>query len=314
MPEIGIRIYKLALFDNHIGVKFGTPGLGEEPEQHFRAILGHQAMYNDLGRQRTYRPEALNNGADYAHGLLQYGNYGIASTLQIGVLQPQDEEGPVEVQVVRRGELDVEEIPLYYMFHFPADEKFAYIAFQTYQTRSCATLVLGHLIQSFNDQRVHLGQRLTVQKVMLSAAEDPVVRASPVKEVILVRNRMPADRFNRYVRNAVDKIRLKITIGATRGSTLGSYIGLFNEYQAHQGDILLFEGIEFQKAIALVEVGGKLRKVNLLGYDSSAGVIDISDQVELDDDGEYPTADSMEPVFRSSISDVAEMLAAMDEE
>ena len=100
-----------------------------------------------------------------------------------------------------------------------------------------------------------------------------------------------------------------MTIAAVRGRSLGQYIRVFNQYREREGDILLFDGIEFEKAVALVDVGGKRRKVNLIGYNSTAGSIDISDQVDFDDNEEYPTQESMEPIFRDNISDLAERLA-----
>ncbi|MFE3837893.1 hypothetical protein [Pseudogemmobacter sonorensis] len=315
MPEIGIKIYKLSLYEHHRVVNFGTQGLGEEPERFIRATFGQAVMFNDAGRQRTYRAEPIQDGDDYFHGLLRYGIYGIASTINVGMMAEQDRENDEnpderpEIQVIRRGALDVEEIPIYYMCYFPENEQNAYIAFQTYQTRSCAMLVLGHIVQAFNAQREHLNQRLTVQKVMLSGEQDPAVRNAPVKEITLIRNRMPADRFDRYLRDGVREIKLRLTMASVRGRSLGQYLNIFNDYRARAGDILIFDGIEFERAIALVDLGGKRRKVNLVGYNSAAGSIDISDQVELDDNEEYPTTDSMEPIFRDSIGDISERLA-----
>lgn len=255
---------------------------------------------------------------DYFHGHIQYGIYGIASTINVGMMAEEEEADDAddligeqrEIEVIRRGVLDVEEIPIYFMAYFPPNERNAYITFQTYQTRSCATLVLGHLVQAFNGPREHLNQRLTVAKVMLSGEQDPAVRTRPVKEITLIRNRMPSDRFNRYVREGVDEIKLRMTIAAVRGRSLGQYIGIFNSYQANPGDILIFDGLQFEKVTALVDLGGnKKRKVNLIGYDSTAGSIDITDLVEYDDANEYPTVESIEPIFRDSIGDISERLA-----
>ncbi|WP_299791586.1 hypothetical protein [uncultured Marivita sp.] len=313
MPEIGIKIYKLNLYENHNLVPFGHRELGGEPERHIRWLFGRALLFNDPARQRTYRAEMLEDGDDYFHGYIQYGMYGIASTINVGMVAPREDDDaplePREMEVIRRGALDVEEIPIYFMAYFPPGEVNAYIAFQTYQTRSCAMLVLGHVIQTFNQPREHLNQRLTVQKVMLSGEHDPAIRNAPVKEITLIRNRMNADRFNRYIRAGIEEIKLRMTIAAVRGRSLGQYIGIFDQYRAREGDILLFDGIEFEKAVALVDVGGKRRKVNLIGYNSTAGSIDISDQVDFDDNEEYPTQGSMEPIFRDSIGDLAERLA-----
>ena len=283
LPEIGVRIYKLTLFRNHASVAFGSPGLGREPELHIRQLLSRAALFNDRARERTYSASLLQDGADYFHGYINYGTYGIASTISIGMAedapQEDDEVVPREVEVIQRGTFDVEEIPMYFMAYFPPNERHAYIAFQTYQTRSCALLVLGHVLQTFNDPRVHHSTRLTAQKVMLSGEHDPTIRGAPVKEVKLIRNRQPADRFDRYVREGGREIKISLSIGATRGGSLGRYLDLFNHYQAEPGDILLFDGIEFQKAVAVVDVAGKRRKVNLIGYDSSAGIIDITNLI-----------------------------------
>lgn len=318
MPEIGIKIYKLNLYENHRLVAFGDPGLGREPERHIRQLFGIAVAYNDPVRERTYRAELFDDGKDYFHGHVRYGMYGIASTINVGMAAANandDQEeavDPQEMEIIRRGTLDVEEIPIYFMFYFPPGETNAYVAFQTYQTRSCAMLVLGHIIQTFNGPREHLNQRLTAQKVMLSGEHDPVIRSAPVKEITLIRNRMNADRFTRYLRAGIEQIKLRMTIGAVRGRSLGQYIGIFEQYRARQGDILIFDGVEFEKAVAVVEVGGKRRKVNLIGYNSTAGSIDISDQVDFDENDEYPTTQSMEPIFRDTIGDLAERLLEQD--
>lgn len=313
MPEIGIRVYKLNLHHNHRRIAFGNAGLGREPERHVRRILGQDVLYNDPVRQRTYRADLLPDGDDYFHGYINYGIYGIASTINVGMVSPQDagDAGiePREVEVIRRGALDVEEIPIYFMVYIPAGEVNAYVAFQTYQTRSCALLVLGHIVQSFNAPRDALNQRITAQKVMLPGEHDPAVARAPVKEITLIRNRVSSDRFDRYIRAGIDEVKLRMTIAAVRGRSLGQYLRIFNQYQERPGDILLFDGIEFERAVALVEVNGKRRKVNLIGYNSTAGSIDVSDQVEFDDNEEYPTQESMEPIFRDVIGDISERLA-----
>lgn len=313
MPEIGIKVYKLNLYDRNRSVSFGSSDLGQEPERHIRNLLHRSPLFNDSYRQRTYRSELHTDGDDYFHGYIQYGMYGIASTINFGMVAPtEDDEDvvtPREMEVIQRGALDVEEIPIYFMAYFPSNEKNAFIAFQTYQTRSCAMLVLGHIAQTFNSPRDHLNQRLTIQKVMLSGEDDPAIRNSPVKEITLIRNKIDADRFEKYLRPNTREIKLRLTLAAVRGRSFGDYIGMFNKYQEQDGDILIYDGIEFEKAVALVDLGGKRRKVNLIGYDSSAGSIDISDQVDFDDNDEYPTQESMEPIFRDSIGSLAERLA-----
>lgn len=218
-------------------------------------------------------------------------------------------DGENEFEIIQRGVEDLEEIPIYFMCYFPNNSRDAYIAFQTYQTRSCAGLVLGHLVGLFNQTYELEGLMMTASKVMLSGEHDPAVRNASVKELTLIRNRMPVDPFEQYVANDVEEIKLKMTIAAVgRGRSLGKYLGYFKSYQNQKDDILIYNGIEFEKAVALVDLGrNKKRKVNLIGYDSSAGSIEISDLVEYND-REFPTIESMTPVFRESISDIAEKL------
>ncbi|MBO9407442.1 hypothetical protein J7399_08395 [Shimia sp. R9_1] len=309
MPDIGIKIYKIRLFDgNHRGVKFTTKGDGSLVQAHLKHCLGRNVLYRNSLKKRTYRSELLPDGSDFFHGNIQYGIYGIASNIARGAITDADEisEGENELEVVERDVDDLEEIPIYFQCYFPPNSKNGYIAFQTYQTRSCAGLVLGHLVGEFNRAYELQELKMTASKVMLSGEHDPVVRDAPVKELTLIRNKMKADPFDAYIADHVEEIKLKMTIAAAgRGRSLGRYIGYFNSYQSQKDDILIYDGIEFEKAVALVDLGrNKRRKVNLIGYDSSAGSVEISDLIEYDE-REFPIIETMTPVFRESIGDIA---------
>lgn len=313
-----MKIYKIHLYDgDHQRIRFANDGDGSLVEAHLRRVLGRNIIYRNALKQRTYRSELLGDGPDFFHGCIQYGIYGIASNIARGAMLDPDDvvddvvNGENEFEIIERGVEDLEEIPIYFMCYFPENSRNAYFAFQTYQTRSCAGLVLGHLVGLFNQTHDLRELTITASKVMLSAEHDPAVREAPVKELTLIRNRRPVDPFDQYVADHVEEIKLKLTIAAVgRGRSLGRYIGYFNTYQRQQDDILTYDGIEFEKAVALVDLGrNKKRKVNLIGYDSSAGSIEISDLIEYDD-REFPTIESMTPVFRESIGDISARLDA----
>ncbi|ANB35148.1 hypothetical protein A6024_14205 [Rhodovulum sulfidophilum] len=68
---------------------------------------------------------------------------------------------------------------------------------------------------------------------------------------------------------------------------------------------MVINGIEFDEASALISIGGTYRKVGIIGPENTAGVIDITDNVELQEDG-HPLYESLERVATQIIVDFRE--------
>lgn len=65
---------------------------------------------------------------------------------------------------------------------------------------------------------------------------------------------------------------------------------------------MVFDGIEFNEASALISIGNTYRKVGIIGPSNTAGVIDITDDVQLGADM-HPEFNSISAIATQIISD-----------
>ncbi len=225
-------------------------------------------------------------------GIAQYGTFGFESDLLNTKTRKKN---------YRRQKDDLEQIPLYYQFWIPDGKNFGFAAFQSFQTRSCAGRIIKHIQQSFSSE--HDEKQVRFKKLMPEDANGSALFASPVKEVTLISSNASSDAFERYSRARKNQpVDLQVSIRAKKGDTFGLYRD-FNEarMKALASTAVVFDEVEFDKMSASVKVGKKIRKVGVFGYNSDAGLIDITESVKL--------ASSSHPKFKSVDKETDDILS-----
>lgn len=67
---------------------------------------------------------------------------------------------------------------------------------------------------------------------------------------------------------------------------------------------LVIDEVEYEGAFATIRTGGMTKRIGVLGLSSSAGVIDVTNDVEFDLD-RHPELNSIANVFESHMADFA---------
>lgn len=293
MAKIGLYVYRLSLrrTDNYQEVAFSRIGLGSAFTPFLQQfIASKQRPQQNQQAERSWILEPRPDNGRSKHGLVQYGTFGIASNIR----DPQ-----TRVVKLARTTGDIEEIPLYYNFWTPLNGTYGFAVLQSYRDRSCVQQVLNPLVQEFND--LGNGLRLNAQKIM--PTDDDVYRNAPVQKLVLVKRRIGRDRADVLRDLPPDEYKLELNLTPKRRGGIGSFLNVAPIVRgAINGAAIVFEGIEFEEASALVKVGGAYKKVSIIGPSNNAGVIDISDEIALDDLG-HPTFDSVAAAATQTITD-----------
>lgn len=293
MAKIGLYVYRLSLrrTNNYQEIPFATNGPGGSLNPYLSKFISSkkQSQLNQEN-ERSWVLEPMPSNGHVKHGLVQYGTFGIASKIR-------DQE--TRAVKLTRGSNDIEEIPLYYQFWIPPQGKYGFAVLQSYRDRSCVQQVLNPMVKGFND--LENGLRLNAQKIM--PTDDAAYNNSPVQKLLLVKKRLSSDRANILRELPPEEYKLELSFTPKKRGG----IDIFNRVasairRAKEGAALLFDGIEFEEASALVKVGGSYKKVGIIGPSNNAGVIDITDDVTIDVDG-HPTFDSLSDAATSTIAD-----------
>ncbi len=146
---------------------------------------------------------------------------------------------------------------------------------QSYESRSCASQYLNLLREYFEFN--HEGYRLTVKKVMPNP--QAALANSDVKKLRFCKKKVSADKVENIALDDADYVHLELIMHARRYGTLGRLKDLVGSLDE---GALIYEGIEFESASAEVQIGDEKRKVGLINASNSAGVVDISGNVTLD--------------------------------
>lgn len=125
----------------------------------------------------------------------------------------------------------------------------------------------------------------------------------------MIKKSSSRDRASAYISgDASSEIKMKFSMVAKRNGTLGSLSEVFKKVVAKGESYLVFDNIEFDEARAVVSIGGKRRMVGLIGHNSDAGVIEISDEVEMGDNG-HPDHSSLVSIVDSILVDIGSYLS-----
>ncbi len=123
---------------------------------------------------------------------------------------------------------------------------------------------------------------------------------------ILSKKKLPKDRAEILRNLPPEELNVELSFSANRSGRFGVFSDVARHIRAAQGGAaFLFDGIEFEEASALISIGSGYRKVGIVGPSNNAGVIDISEDVDLDAD-QHPTFNSVSEVSAQVISDFRE--------
>lgn len=283
MPSaIGVRVYQIqvtekgkvkALDLDDAGLSLALPKFADQFVSANATANQHSAL-----ERSWYFDKKASPGLDGSRGYVQYGTFGFESNFV---------DANTKAKNYRRKTTDVEEIPLFYEIWFPAPANYALAAFQSFQGRSCVSIVMAKMAEAF--AKANPGHVIRFRKLLPTGTTGGLYSQAPVKELRLVRRNAPTDVTDRFLRGSPhDPIDFEISMKARRKGALGILKDVASSLHQNAQGVVMHDGIKFDEAIADVRVGKKLRPVYLLGSSSDAGVIDLTDAVTRGADG-HPT-------------------------
>ncbi len=299
--SIGLRVYEVTIYreKERQALPFSNDGTATDIYKFlsdFVANRGQPSDREDLQRSWFMEQHGVAS-ASSIQGYVNYGTYGFESNLV---------DRKTKQNNYRRKPGDLEEIPLYFKFWMPEGESFGLAAFQSFQARSCVQLVINSATEMFTTK--YKGFRLLFRKLMPEDVKSSALYSAPVKQFTFVKKTLPQAKEDRYLFDIdPDEVEFEVSIKAKRRRSLGTLLS-FKEKASETSTLLKYDGIQFDEAKAEITVGKKRRTVGVLGYSSDAGVIELSDTVQLGANG-HPTYESIrietDAIFKDFYSTLA---------
>jgi hypothetical protein len=230
-------------------------------------VAAREATPEETDRDRRWYFEP--HGSNTAHnnkGWVRYGISGFESDLV---------DSKTNKREFQRKTTHVEIIPLFYEFWFPSGFNHGFAAFQSFAARSCVELVSAKMRTDFANENP--GFTLHFKK-LLPTGVGGIYDSAPVKGLRLIKRNASSDVADRYLNAQVGyPIDFHIVINARRKGRLGRLGDLINSMKAAAGGVITHDGVTFDEAVAEIDFGGQRRRVGVLGSNSEAGVIDLTD-------------------------------------
>jgi len=283
---IGLRVYQISVHRKRnpkpLGLTSGDLPI-DVPTFITEFVKRHNNSTQNDEMERSWYFEAKDeDGPGNNKGYVHYGTFGFESNFV---------DTKTKKRNYRRRTTDVEEIPLFYEFWCPENSSFGFAAFQSFQGRSCITLVTSKLREDFEER--NKGFTLSFQKILPNDVRGSAYYSAPVKHLRLIKRKTKGDIADRYFdEGSPDEIDLEIVMSARRKESLGALGSLLGSVKSSERSVLTYRGIEFPEAVAEVRVGKKIRRVGVLGINSDAGAIDLTDSIKRGPDG-HPTYESL---------------------
>lgn len=283
---IGIRVYRIGLHAKGNTAPLPLEDEGNTPSvpKFIAKFLADHAsvMQNDVAERSWYFEPKGTQEATCVRGYVHYGTFGFESNFI---------DTKTKQKKYRRLTTDVEEIPLFYEFWSPANASIGFAAFQSFQGRSCINLVMSRMRQKFEE--ANSGFTLSFRKILPNDAKGSALYSAPVKRLRLIRRKASSDIADRYFDNpSPDAIDVEVTMSARRNKNLGNLSSLLKSIKSGASGVVTHDGLDFPEATADIRVGNRTRRVGVLGVNSDAGVIDLTDVIVRGPDG-HPTFESI---------------------
>ncbi|MDR6664281.1 hypothetical protein [Rhizobium sp. 1399] len=244
----------------------------------------------EVATQRTWFFEPIATPSiRVVHGYINYGTHGFESKFK---------DVRTRKQKYKREATDLEEIPLYFQMWAPSASKYALMAFQSFQGRSCINYVRSAMIADFANRYPDFQLSFIIVAPSSSFLAD-----APVKSVTFMKPRVGSDRFDRVLGKQMDEVDYEVTVRAKRrGGMISSYKDLGKLVGPGDNGFVFFDGHSYEGVKADVKIGGKRRVVGVYGSGMDAGLIDVSENVKRDGSG-HPTLHSIQTEVDSLMED-----------
>lgn len=238
----------------------------------------------ESGRTWYLSPQP-NNGSSF-HGLIYYGSTGYESDII------DKETRKLQYQ---RKVSDIDIIPLYYCIWVPDYGDYGLLALQTFGLRSC----VGRFQTAFESgfRSIFDGYRLAMKPVI--PAELASYKNAEVKTFSLLKHDYSSDAAENQLGNPGELVDLNVSFNAQRRATLGTLQTFTNRLKlTGERDALQYNNVEFDEAVAWVSIGGKRRKVTIVGASRNAGKFDLTENVARGANG-HPKLESISSEVQS---------------
>jgi hypothetical protein len=263
-------------------------------------VASRSSVTEDNDKERSWNfEERIPSKTCNSKGIIQYGIHGFESRI-------------IDTKTRRQNYLrkvtDSEIVPLYYEIWHPSKRNYILMAFQSFQGRSCVTLVGEAMQAAF--EKLHPNYMLKFRKLMPTDSKGSIFRNNRVQKLTLIRRNTPTDIADRYSGiKPSEPVRLEISVIARRKGWLGLFGDIVETLGGNDQGLITYEGIQFDEAIANVRIGNQTRPVGIFGNHGEAGAIDLTAIVRRDADG-HPNFASMTKESGLILKELHTMLSA----
>jgi hypothetical protein len=291
--QIGLRIYKVQVYDSHL-VGFLTSDEGPADILGFvrKCCSAFSKSPLDDGSTKVVRFEPADDFKSSAHGLLRYGKYGYGS-------QVEDRKSGILEHTRTVDQADV--IPLYYRFWLAEGKSYGLLEIKSFGGLSCVDIVNRALVNAH--KKMHDDWRLTITKLMPNDID--LYGNKKVRSIQLIRKNTDQNIVEKALRPTNEDTKMDVELFLKARGTGG--FGKLKDLNDKIGGHMEIGDVEFSGAYANVKVGSSFKKIGVVGVTSTAGVIDMTDDLVFGAD-KHPTFESVSEEATRHITDFATML------
>lgn len=300
---IGLRSYVITIHprDKPSSPAISFNDLGQNSHfwnelEDFFKNAGNSTVDDDLERRWDIKQLSTNH-ANELFGSINYGAFGFASRIA---------DGKTGLTKYNRKPTDFEEVPLFTHLWWPAERKFALWSFQTFGIKSCVGLVQ----KAFRDQMRRSVPEYVVKIARLTPTHGPggIYSDSLVKKLRFFKTVNPTDIADVHLRSERQKpVTFEVTVSTERADTFGRLSEVAKFKPRVLSGMFVDEESDFDRAVAEIRFGDRVRRVGIFGSHVDAGLIDITEDVHRGADG-HPSEESLKEVSRSILKTFATTL------
>lgn len=271
--SIGLHVYAVTLHQKgkpKDKIKLTASGEGARLSAFCPYFVKHHTSPIDptsgIARAWYLAPEP-SNGQTF-EGLVMYGSTGFAADIV---------DRKSRAKQYSRKVTDMEVMPLYYRLWVPHGGDFALLGLQTFGQRSCVNRYRGALEETF--RRTNNGYRIVFNPV--APAQLAAYKKADVKKLSLIKHDYSSDAAENQLGSKEELVDLNVSFTAKPRSYLGNLGSFTNRIKSGQrAEVLNYADTDFDEATAEVMIGGKRRKVVLIGMSQNTGKFDLTDAVQ----------------------------------
>lgn len=301
--QVGLYIYSVKIYESGVSKKTNSNGGPQDLRSAFKTFtnlytkkpLIRQTGDDDggnAGEKRAHRFEQLPSPENSEHGIIRYGSFGYAADVEdVATGRLSHSRTPEEADT----------IPLYYRLWSPSDYDYSLLAFQSFTGRSCATAILSELRSHY--KATFAGWSIEAKRVIY----DEIMRhgSKQVSKITLVKPRADISSVARALRpinsDRDTTVDVSLEVRARGSKSFGPLNQMIERLQGKTS----IDGVDYERAYATVKVDGRPKKIGVIGVTSTAGVIDVTDEVEIDAVTKHPTQESITRVTQHELASAA---------